>query len=292
MVIVLSIILLLAALLMSAVMKVMAMVPEVQTRTEISQMDVALAAFQQDYNLGTNPPPSTLILCESLSQYATLPPQLSAAGQQSLAFLLKTFGKNLSAGAPFLDWNGNNVADGPHILEGEMCLVFYLGGIPDVTNTACLGFSTNNNNPTQAGGNRKGPYFPFASNRLIPAGLFKPNQLSPFFFVYLDPWMSKIGGKQPYAYFSSNGVNNRYSITDCATIGANAYFTAIPNPALPPGPTNIPTAFVNPKGYQILSAGKDGMFGSGNYIGNTTDAGTGHDDQANFSARILGANQQ
>ncbi len=54
----------------------------------------------------------------------------------------------------------------------------------------------------------------------------------------------------------------------------------------------MPTAYVNPNRYQILSAGKDGTFGDGNYIGGSAAAGTGHDDQANFSGRILGANQQ
>src|SRR5690348_7083941 len=97
MVIVLSIILLLAILLMSAVMKVMGMVPEVQTRTEISQMDVALAAFMSDYNL-SDPPPSLLLLREDMAYNPNVPFEVA-----SLNFLKKTFGKNL---AP-TDWNGN-----------------------------------------------------------------------------------------------------------------------------------------------------------------------------------------
>ena len=306
MVIVLGIILLLAALFLGAVMKVMGMAPEVQTRTEISELEVALKAFMSDYGLD-KPPPSLLMLKEDMAYNTANPLDL-----QSVTFLKKMFGKNLNATGTGIDWNGDGqIVAGPtgwYTLEGEMALVFYLSGIPnnwERTNLGAdlrgLGFSVNNNNPAadtglavahMGAGNRKGTYYTFPANRLVTASTYSTatSSLSPFFYVFVDPWKSRIGGPKPYAFFSSGGANNLYNpykaagITDCLTIGANAWYTA--------AVAGVPSAYENPNTYQILSAGRDGTFGDGNYIGGTTGTGPGHDDQANFSSRILGANQQ
>jgi hypothetical protein len=77
---------------------------------------------------------------------------------------------------------------------------------------------------------------------------------------------------------------------DCSSIQNVA---APPLTLIPPWRT-APTNYVNPKGYQILSAGKNGFWGTGDYSGGSADdpLKAGNDDQANFSSRILGANQQ
>jgi hypothetical protein len=209
------------------------------------------------------------------------------------------------------------------VLEGEQCLVFYLGGIQTSAGgtNACLGFSPNNNNPaapSAQGIRRRGPYFPFAPNRLLPLTAPPPIAAAPdlpklaptanSFFVYMDPWHAKFsppayGGSKPYAYFSTQGNNNGYTPNAAAllALGLVGECSSLQTAAAPPGlPTitvpqpwyNSPKHFVNPNGYQILSAGKDGWWGSGDFSGGSADNGPGHDDQANFSARILGSINQ
>jgi general secretion pathway protein G len=265
--VVILIIAVLVSLLLAAVSGVMRRIPVVQTSTDISQFSVALNAFMSDYNLDI-PPPSTLVL------YETNPLQGPSAN-----FLQKVFGKNLGSGVAFVDWNGDGVANGPWTLEGEQCLVFYLSGI---NNT---GFSTNNINPaaTTPSGKRRGPYITFQPSRLVPGNVV--NSALNAFPVYIDSWQVKAvphpppyANGVPYAYFSSNGIMNGYTLTDCANIGAAPYFTAA-------------SVYTNPNTYQIISAGKDGAFGTTgwNPAGGTT--GPAADDQSNFSSTLLGAGQ-
>jgi general secretion pathway protein G len=289
--VVIAIIALLVSLTAAAVMRVMVMIPEVQTRTEISQLDASLASFMSDYNLDV-PPPSYLILREDLAYNATNPLEM-----QSYTFLKRAFGKNLGVGQTFIDWNGDGVPSGRQILEGEQCLVFYLGGIQSMAGgtPACLGFSTNSANPAMAGGSRKGPYMTFQSSRLMPLASV-PNltvaSTSPF-FVYIDAWNNKVSPK-PYAYFSSYGLNNQYDVYtstvggDCASIGALPYYLGISGTTI---------NYVNPNKYQIISAGKGiasnpPAFGGGLWGGGAAAMGPGADDQANFSSRVLGADAQ
>lgn len=282
--VVILIIAILVSLISSAVVMAMGKIPEVKTRTEISQLQEALQAFMTDYNLG-QPPPSVLHLNEQN-------PQLSG----SFAFLKQVFGKNLGAQGP-VDWNGDGTIDGPWVLSGEQCLVFYLGGIPNTLAQAggappeCLGFSTNNMNPAfynpalPGGGKRKGPYYTFESGRL------KPIAAQGGFFVYIDPWKTKAGpnyltlGSSPYAFFSSAGINNGYHIQ------ALSYFKAAPYYV-----TNLAGVatgqYTNSNTYQIISAGKDGIFGTTGWYPSSGAIGAGADDQANFSSKLLGKGQQ
>jgi prepilin-type N-terminal cleavage/methylation domain-containing protein len=278
MVVVLLIIAIMASLVVSVTVNVTNQMTQAQTRTEISQLEVALRAFMSDYGL-SDPPPSYLILNET-----------SPLSTPSAAFLQKVFGKNLGAQGS-VDWNGDGVPNGPWTLEGEQCLVFYLGGIPTTPGLGGFspqGFSTNNMNPAMPGGKRKGPYYTFQVARLVPLTSYNP-AASPF-PVYLDPWQVKIGPK-PYAYFSSNGINNGYTGANCVSIGAAPYFIT------------GTTQFTNPNTYQIISAGKDGVFGTAGWIpasgvppvppSNPNAAGqpAGADDQANFSSTLLGQGQ-
>jgi hypothetical protein len=279
----------LVSLISSAVVKGMDKITENQTRSEIAEMEVALRAFMSDYGL-TEPPPSYLLLYENISLYAT-----DSAATQSYQFLQKLFGKDLGKVGGFVDWNGNGQPDGPYPpLQGNQCLVFYLGGIPnsaavrnDGASPAPQGFAANNINPglSQAKfAKRKGPYFSFASTRLWPQLQQVPPGWNGFFY-YLDPWMTKTGPLylnyqgSPYAFFSSTGINNKYAITtDC---GAYPYMTGVGQ-------------FTNSNTYQIISAGKDGYFGTAvnNLWSPSAGAtGTGADDQANFSSSLLGAGQ-
>ena len=282
----------LVSLIGSVVVKGMDKMKENQTRTEISEMEVALRAFMSDYGL-TEPPPSYLILNELTPLNTTAQgsggPSNKYDNGQSGAFLERMFGKNLGKGQLFVDWNGNGQPDGPWQLFGNECLVFYLGGIPNKTAVtggaapAPQGFAANNINPALPSSKRKGPYFNFASTRL-----YYPTQQTfpPWdgFFTYLDPWMTKSGslyltmGGSPYAFLSSVGINNQYAQKD---FGAQPYMTG-------------GGQYMNPNSWQIISAGKDGQFGSAvNNVWNPSSGATGYgtDDQANFSSALLGAGQ-
>jgi prepilin-type N-terminal cleavage/methylation domain-containing protein len=283
--VVLLIIAILVSLIGSVVMKAMGKIPEVQTRTEISEMSVALQAFMSDYNLA-EPPPSTLVLNEA-----------SPLSTPSAAFLQQVFGKNLGP----TDWNGDGYIAGIWTLKGEKCLTFLLGGIPNsaamvppmyrplpnsvavpaLSPPSPLGFSTNTMNPGQPGGKRKGPYFTFVTSRLWPQTVIPP--LWDGFFLYLDPWQTKSGplystlGGSPYAFFSSTGINNLYA-------GTCTFDTS--------GPYMIGAGqYTNPNTYQIISAGKDGYYGGGLWSPSGGAQGYGADDQANFSSTLLGSGQ-
>ncbi len=279
----------LVSLIGSVVVKGMDKITENQTRSEIAEMEVALRAFMADYGL-TEPPPSYLLLYEDISLYAAHP-----EGTLSYQFLQKLFGQNLGKAGGYIDWNGNGQPDGPYPpLQGNQCLVFYLGGIPNSADVvlngaspAPQGFASNSINPALSLAKcpkRKGPYFNFASTRLWPQHQQVPLSWAGFFY-YLDPWMTKSGPLylnyqgSPYAFFSRFGIDGQYAATN--DNGAFPYMTGVGQ-------------IVNPNTYQIISAGKDGTFGSAvNNLWNPSSGATGPgaDDQANFSSALLGAGQ-
>jgi hypothetical protein len=206
---VLAIIAVLVSLTAAAVIRVMGLGPDAQTRSEISQLETALTAAKNELHPGTQLEflPSVLVLREDCN-YGTTPIELA-----TIAFLKKAFGKRIpvsasdlvTAGVPFIDWNGNGSADqtlptsAPFVLDGGQCLVFWLGGIPDNSATAtmprCGGFSTNPVNPADTA-NRKAPYFDFKPNRLQTGG-------PGVFYYYADPYSTSI----PYSYFTSYPVS-------------------------------------------------------------------------------------
>ena len=127
-------------------------------QAEISQLSQALASFKQSFG---DLPPSRVLLVESgnyapfinnNSGVSTIDPNASPSdttvsilAQRSLTALRKFFPKvvlstsgqppqifyNAPPGAGYwYDFNGNGVMDGPYILHGHECLVFFLGGIP------------------------------------------------------------------------------------------------------------------------------------------------------------------
>jgi hypothetical protein len=267
---------------------------ENQTRKEISEMEVALRAFMADYGL-TEPPPSYLYLSEAdpINKNKT-----NQTDGLTAAFLEKLFGHNLGP----TDWNGDGKISGGTFLQGNQCLVFYLGGIPNSAAVSLAGaapapqgFSTNNMKPSYGSmpgetmGKRKGPYFNFVTTRLY----YPQQQVFPpwdGFFTYIDPWMTKSGVLwgigTPYAFYSSTGINNQYPIyTDW---GASPYKTGNGQ-------------YMNPNTYQIISAGKNGVFGRGLWIPSSGPVmpnivppvpdPDGLDDQANFSSTLLGSGQ-
>lgn len=317
--VVILIIAVLVSLISSAAMRTLNKIPQVRTSTEIAQLTIALEGFMMDHGL-TDPPPSQLLLYENVAGYKSDPSPLA---QQSYLFLQRAFGKNVGLGVPYIDWNGDTLPNGPWYLEGEQCLVFYCGGIPSAL--GMQGFSSSGINPAAPGGKRLGPYYNFEVPRLtlLPG-------LAPF-PAYIDPWQSKRSSK-PYAYFSSRGYSNGYANTgnafllvDCAGIGASPYAESYLLGA-PDATMNAAITYMNRNGFQIISAGKDGVFGqsqnsaglygftpadwsstSGGPYGpwppvptlalpaipsfNASLAPAANDDQSNFSSSLLGVPQ-
>src|SRR5207244_723483 len=90
--------------------------------------------------------PSKLVLREDGNYTSGAPNAANAALYPITIEVLKVmFGKaTVDPTSPMkIDWNGNGTIDaGEFVLEGEECLVFYLGGIPTAPGSApgCQGF--------------------------------------------------------------------------------------------------------------------------------------------------------
>src|SRR5262249_40563201 len=135
----------------------------------------------------------------------------------------------------FHDWNGNGSyeQDQYFILEGDQCLVFFLGGIN--VNGASQGFGVNkaypaNVNPLLAAAmvstsKTETPFFDFGMDRVQiladPLGTGRSNQFRSF----IDPFGSA------YAYFSSRGSfggsANQYSPDCSGLLGKNGAGTTV-----------------------------------------------------------------
>ena len=272
--VVILIITVLSALLAMAVSRALAAGKRTRNQIEIRQLAAAIDAFKTAYKVDYIP--SKIVLSENGQIYTTL------AGaplySDSLAYLQRLWPRLQFP----VDWNGNGKIDPPTgpiagdvILTGDQCLVFFLCGIPFVDGTGlptCSGFSTNPANPAAhitpgtPGLAPKPPLYEFDTGRLV----FSYNPRAPRFFSYLDTYGNSTDGKggwapgvgQPYLYFSSyrvrNGYNNaNYSPPDCQWIQQ----AGVPIPAYPYA--SGVNQYMNPSGFQIISAGADKMFGPG-----------------------------
>jgi prepilin-type N-terminal cleavage/methylation domain-containing protein len=316
--VVVLIISILASLIGAAVVKAMGTGKQVRNRADISQLENALEAFKSRFGVY---PPSRIKLSETWN-YNISTPGIDA---DSVQILTRIFPR-INTSSP-VDWNGNGVIQTPqqggdYILEGDQCLVFFLGGIPGSSvPLQCLGFSTNPTNPAYSPppgspDDRIGPFLDFASNRLV---LLQPpppqaNQLSrsPLHYSYLDTYgisdgQGKLLTGLPYAYFSSNNRTNgynRYSSSDCPMLGVWPY-----------AEIQAPLKYWKANSFQIVAAGGDGVFGVGGvlqanglpattwtpatastiYPQNDPNFGKrpnpGYDDQSNFTGSLLGVGQ-
>ena len=152
-------------------------------------------------------------------------------------------------------------------------LGFWLGG------PAGKGFSANSQNPFDTGlstpyASRIGPFYDFDISRFNqPTAATNP-------YCYFPP---NVTNSAPYVYYRA-AVNNAYDTT--------AYTSWSPATWVRPLPYLQNSVHINPKGYQILCAGRDGKYGTGtDYPSGTgttsgtaysTD-GTQYDDMSNFT---------
>ena len=264
--IVIGIIVLLVALTTAGVMKALDRGAEVRNRNEISQLASAVTAFEGAFHVDYVP--SRIRLREDLNYAPFISnSQYEADSYQYLLRLWPRLQGSNHGGKVGVDWDGDGVISAnPIDLEGDQCLVFFLGGIPIQGGTpGTQGFSSDQYDPSIAaapGSARKGPYFEFQSSRL-----FDRSGLG--FYSYSDTYTKTPPGTPanwlgiPYAYFSSYKAQNgylRYATTntipgnngsDCSTLGVSPYASG------------QNSQFMNPSTFQIISAGANGQFGRG-----------------------------
>jgi len=287
--VVISIIALLAGLITAAANRALVRMDEVRVRSEISQLETALEQFKLTFG---RYPPSRIVLSESGNYDRTNP--LHQYSEQYLQALFP--GINLQGEDNYWhDWDGDGVKAPPNIfydLQGQECLVFFLGGIP-FTGIGPSGFSTDKTRPTLGptdSKSRLGPFFEFDTSRLklvrdvVPPIRLPNDPVSQRFYVYLDRYGS------PYAYFLARDAATNNYLNDCPNLVGpqfQPYVTAIS--VDPPNAGVI--KYHRPNSFQIVSAGKDKIFGSGGlYVPNDDNPQLSVDDYdniTNFSEGLL-----
>lgn len=288
--VVITIIGILMALTLGVISKVYGVLDETKVVAEVNRMAQGCEQFKSTFG---RYPPSRIILCESgleltnIINGTTPPPvaagltaaQWAALGAYSAEYLSSIFpGINLNANH---NWNGSldPVTNAPiidagyQLLEGQHCLVYFVAGVR-YNGSDHTGFNTDKTNPTaQTTAARLGPYFNFEAVRLNTTVAFSTTNYPSYNDVY----------GTPYAYFAAkfpgtNNYPNRYVPNSAATISANdcenltgtgpVYFLPYFSSTVPPvAPANWGTSpsfkFHKADTFQIISAGKDKLFGTG-----------------------------
>ncbi len=278
--VVIAIIAILAALIMGGVMAYMSKGPELQVRNDLLQLNTALDRFYAEYKFY---PPDTIKLCSNYGQYN----KANALDKASLAYI-GTMWPNINWNTP-KPWAGGITLPATGIvLEGDQCLVFFLGGPPIGTTPGLMGgFSVDPRDPISLGQtvDRK-RFMEFDTGRLINRGG------SPFPSM-IDRW----GKNMPYVYFSSG----RYGYGGTANTLNVAPYIEPPVPPYPPPPYPLPLPkpvpphnYYQKSRFQIICAGRDGLFGPGGLLNPWSPALAGsmamqgRDDMTNFYDNKLG----
>jgi general secretion pathway protein G len=295
MLVVLAIVVVLMSLIAGAVLYFTRVGPIIQAQTEISQLHHAVESFKQKYGIY---PPSKIFLANNLQDYLAAYQYYSNLNDtynvavinnswpvtsNSMQYLQRIFPKMaLPPGPPAnmgqvtqltVDWTGqfdtSLLASNPNrwkgtFLEGDQCLVFFLGGMQTLSQPGniptCNGFASFAKNPTWMGNvaNNYPPLYDFPSTRLTTVTRNYPKQfnVNPF-FAYKDPY----GTGSPYIYYSSYGTPNGYLSPDCLSqVGP----TSLQSMSSPYYEVVSPIRqYLNKNTFQIISAGADGDFGAG-----------------------------
>jgi len=269
--VVIAIIGILVSLLAVGIFAIMGKPAQMTTRNDILQLSQGVQKFKQLYGMF---PPSKIRLYENLALYNQPDPTgLNAASIAYIAAIWPNIQYTLPGNAtqPYLHkWAGPGVTipNTGVILEGDQCLVFFLGGIPNAG--IPQGFSVIAQTPAVMGGDRK-KCMDFPNNRLVARGG------SPF-ASYIDGW-----GTMPYVYFNSGKRPDGYDTTPI-NFGTSSVGPYISQAA----PT---IKFYNSDTFQIISAGADMKFGPGGLWtpqAATGIAATGKDDMTNFYDKFMG----
>lgn len=243
--VVIAVIAILVALTTGAVSRVRLAAKRAETVSEAGQLATAVQNFMREKKVDYIP--SRIRLRKGMNYM----PPADTLDRDSYTYLKQVW--------PQIQLNTNIIwttfpgAANDTVLEGDQCLVFFLGGIPlwDSTTSryAASGFSKNPADPSGGGNPAQlgGAYFQFKASRL------KDYRGNSGFPSYFDPYFTGDPGDRPFAYFSAYGRKNGYVLGDCATI-AGAAFVPYQDTA---------NSYYQPTGFQIISAGPDQNFGVG-----------------------------
>jgi type II secretory pathway pseudopilin PulG len=268
----------LVALISPAIFAVVRRAREAEVRTEISQLDTAIAAFQTEF--GGIAPPSRITFPDLSSLNLTnSADRLIAQNRWNALPRSKAIIRRLWPQFNF-GINGGN-ANLKESLNGAECLVFFLGGLRDGADGPLVGFSKNPARPFQTGGSRVGPFFDFKLGRLT-----KPDASgNPKAPEYLDPLPGQI---TPYIYLSGyDGRGYRAKeFTDFDTDSSKPTWWTLTSWYT----QSSGTVAHKPNSHQIISPGSDNKYGTGgvydgkNYKSPSIDDG---DNITNFSSGRL-----
>jgi prepilin-type N-terminal cleavage/methylation domain-containing protein len=330
--VVIAIVAILLALVTAAVMSVMNKGPDAADLAEIKELEMKLAQFKARHGVY---PPDYVKLCHFETDYNPANP-LDMASRQILERIWNgLFKYSYSATDPVrnmpLPWAGydstwkpvqlhqhpdpsvQTAAGAPQrcvILQGDQCLVFFLGGPQgifgfsdsktsyDSVNKFAWGPLDPFNHPKFGGANvGKIQDYEFHTSRLTPritkdpSNAFDPYMKMNEFPSYLDNWEKKpivyfVGGnKKTYNEFLHWNKLPQFShgIVD---LDVQPYFKSIVN--------GKPRGYLNPESFQIITAGKDNLFGGiGQWHNGTSPAPNKEwkDNRANFHTEQLGVAQ-
>ncbi|MDX1967325.1 MAG: prepilin-type N-terminal cleavage/methylation domain-containing protein [Planctomycetaceae bacterium] len=258
--VVIFVIALLIALLLPAVNSVRVRVRITQLQAEVNRLATAVTSFKSNYG---SEPPSYIVLCEDPAAWVdTSTAAIAAERARSRALIRQlwpqfdfTIARNFnpdvnnpsSPTAPLDD----DTTDIYYVEPGE-CLVLFLGGLPvrdystGNVQWSLRGFTKNPQNPFSLANNanRESAAYDFDAARLIDLD-------NDGFPEFRDSWPSQ---PNPILYFSSYDGNG-YRAAEFP--GGN--FPA--SPYLQGG--NLNAQPFNPKSFQIISPGGDGIYGFG-----------------------------
>ncbi|MCS7022964.1 MAG: type II secretion system GspH family protein [Gemmataceae bacterium] len=260
--VVIAIIAILAGLLLSAVQNVRMTLARAETLDRIAQIQAAVSLAKSNGGMDYVWPYDVFHLKKS---YAPTDPELD---------LLKRM-------FPHINLNDNGLPAAYHetLLDRNQTLLFLLtGGAP-------LNFSGFSMNPSQPftppatpGERRKGPWLQLRPEMIWSTG----NSPHPYL---VDAYRRQnTGSGTPYIIFAENR-NVRYSSQSVSPGNfpvAGAIIGLVP-------PYQTGGKYINENGFQIISAGKDGIFGNSGQVPLPPGDRFGQDDLTNFSRGPLGA---
>ena len=152
-------------------------------------------------------------------------------------------------------------------LSPATALTFWLGGFQAATGTY-NGLSANPANPFDNNPARIGPFFDFQALRVSNGQYFPDNGIT-----------ANTTTNSPYLYFAA--VNGAYAVS-----GYTCTRGTVSVACMPYVDTRLNNTSVNPKTFQILCPGLDGIYGTGNHYPDGTDYDPHNfDDVTNFTVK-------
>lgn len=292
--IVMTIIAVLAGLLLAGITMARNRAYDAQDVNDINQLKIQLENFKTEKGVY---PPSRIVLYPTYSDYFMSPSICGDAALDSDSIkIINRIWKNIGQFG-YINWASTANPVPPTfpkfvILEGDQCLVFFLGGVYDPNQSGAMGFAPSAKNPTadvqdpvtKVVLDRK-KYFDFPAGRLNTS----KNALFP---SYIDNY-----AQMPFMYFApgipASSTPNQYNAKHAVTITYADATTDIVSPYYDGSKSG--NNYWSPTTYQIITAGYDGKFGSlGDWQSGASPAPTTHwrDNRSNFSSFVLGVAAQ